>query len=219
LIFNQGGQEAPFSLDVATDSAGTFALFSSEGHDMRTAYSTTTVYRIDRSSGYATLYPLFLTGAGPETAVGQSQPVIGDLELKDTAIVRDGRLVKQFTRYTDNLCDEQDDKCQPVSKEFFTWNGHAFVESGYEKKRAEYLPKLARQRECVKQKFNPKKGTAACSGELSCEYYNDLAWLNLKAGNLKEAGNYAEGALGFCRGNFKEFQAARYNYRRSQTAR
>jgi hypothetical protein len=217
--FNQGGQEAPFALDVATGKSGTFALFTSQGHDMRSAYSTTTAYKIDPATGYAALYPLFLTVEGPSTQVGQSQPVTGDFNFKDTEMVRNGGLVKQFLLYSDNLCAPDDDRCQPVRSESFSWNGNAFVVSGYEKKRSEYLQKLARQRECVKRKFDPKKGKADCIAELDCPYYNDLAWLNLKAGNLTDAGNYAEGALSFCRANFKEFQAAQYNYRQSHKTR
>ncbi len=59
-----------------------------------------------------------------------------NFNFKDTEIVRKGRFVKQFLRYSDNLC-KADDQCQPVSTESFTWNGNAFVVSGSEKKRSE----------------------------------------------------------------------------------
>jgi len=182
---------------------------------MQSAYSTTTVYKIDPATGYAALYPLLLTAQGTSAVIGNSEPVISELNFKDSEMVRDGRLVKQFLRYTDNLCKPDDNQCQPMMTTRFTWNGKAFAQSGYEKKRTDYLAKLARQRQCIKQKFDPKKGTADCEAEFDCPKYNDLSLLNLEAGNLGEARNYAEGALDFCRSNFTEFQAAQYNYRQS----
>jgi hypothetical protein len=217
--FNPGGTEAPYSLDVATDRLGTFAFFTSQGHDMQSAYSTTTVYKIDPITGYAALYPLLLTAQGTSAVIGNSEPVISELNFKDSEMVRNGRLVKQFLRYTDNLCQPGDEQCQPVATTQFTWNGKVFVESGYDGKRKKYLAELTRERQCIKQKFDAKKGTADCATDFECPKYNDLSLLNLKAGNLGEARNYAEGALDFCRSNFTEFQAAQYNYRQSHKAR
>ena len=217
--FNQGGTEAPFTLDIATDRSGTIALFTSQGHDMQSIYYTTTAYKVDPATGYAALYPLFLTAAGPSALIGQSAPLSSDLNFKDSEIVHNGRFVKQFLRYTDNLCRPDDDKCQALTTVPFTWNGSVFVERDYDKKRSEYLRKLAGERECLKRKFDPKKGRADCITDLDCPIYNDLSLLNLKAGNLTDARNYAEGALDFCRSNFKEFQAAQYNYRQSHKAR
>jgi hypothetical protein len=214
--FNQGGTEAPFSLDVATDRLGTFAFFTSQGHDMQSAYSTTTVYKIDPATGYATLYPLLLTAQGKSAVIYNSEPVISESNFKDSEMSHDGRLVRQFLSYSDNLCKPNDNQCQPVTTTRFSWNGREFAETGYEKKRRDYLAKLARQRQCVKQKFDAKKGTEDCTAEFECPKYNDLSLLNLKAGNLADARNYAEGALDYCRSNFTEFQAAQYNYLKSE---
>jgi len=214
--FNQGGQEAPFGLDVVTTDSGTFALFTTQGHDMQSIYTSTTSYKIDAKTGYATAYPLFFTATGPSTQLDQSNPVVGDFNLTDTAIVRDGKFVKRFNSYQDNSCGQDDPKCTPVIAESYTWNGNSFVVSDYETRHKEFLRKLASQRECVKKKFDPKKGTADCAIQSECENYNDLAWLNLKAGNFNNARNHAEMALDFCHGNPSEYEAAQYNYRQSQ---
>ena len=221
--FNPGGSEAPYSLDVASEKGDMFALFTSQGHDMQSIYSSTTVYKVDRATGYAAQYPLFLTAQGLSAVIGQSEPISSELNFRDTEMVRSGRFVKQFLRYTDNLCKPDDDQCRPVTTTQFTWNGQHFVESRHQKKRKEYLARLARQRHCINQKFDPKKGTAPCIAELGtdldCAWYNDLSLLNLKAGNLKEARSYAEGALDFCRSSYTGFQAAQFNYRRTHQAR
>lgn len=214
--FNQGGQEAPFALDVAINNSDTFALFTTEGHDMQSIYTSTTAYKVDAKTGYAMEYPLFFSTAGPSTRVDQSSPVTGDFKLTDTAMVRNGRFVKRFNNYRDNLCKEGDSNCQPVAGESYTWNGSAFVVSDYEARHTDFLRKLAIQRECVRKKFDPKKGTADCGAPAECENYNDLAWLNLKSGNFVNARNDAEMALDFCRANPREYKAAQYNYRQSQ---
>ena len=213
--FNQGGQEAPFSLDVASDADGTFALFTTVGHDMRDMYTSTTAYKIDPKTGDAALYPLFVTAKGPMTRIDQSQPVTGDVTTTDTAIVKEGRFVKHFNSYQSKSCPDDDSNCNPVKAESFRWNGNAFVVNGYETKHKEFMRKLAAQRECVKKKFDPKTGTAACDTPYDCENYNDLAFLSLKAGDPGRAKSNAEMALSSCIGNPKEYAAAQYNYRQS----
>jgi hypothetical protein len=219
--FNQGGQEGPFGLDVARNGPDTFALFTTLGHDMQSAYTTTMAYRIDPKTGYATWYPLFLTAAGPDAELDQSQPVISDVDVNyaDTEMVKDGRLVKRFNAYSDNLCGQDHPKCQPVKVEAYSWNGAAFVVNDYSEKRAKYVRELTRQRECIKRKFDPKKGSVDCGLSLNCPSYNDLAWLSIKAGNMNDARNYSEEAVNNCRGNLKEFPAALYNYRKSHASR
>lgn len=213
--FNQGGQEAPFGLDVVNNDSATFALFTTQGHDMQTAYTSTTAYKID-ATGYAAPCPLFVAETGASTRLDQSQPVVGDVHLTDTAIVRNGKFVKQFNSYKDNSCGQDDPKCKPVTAQRYTWNGNAFVVSDYQTRRRDFLHKLAIQRDCVKKKFDPKKGTADCAVQSSCENYNDLAWLNLMAHNFINARHDAEMALDSCRGNPAKYKAARYNYRHSQ---
>jgi hypothetical protein len=215
--FNQSGQEAPFSLGVARDKLGIFALFTTEGHDMRSIYSATTAYKIDPQTGYAAEYPLFVSARGGSTRVDQSQPVVGDLTLTDNAILRDGKFVRRFNNYTDNLCSQDDSNCRPVTAEPYTWNGKAFMISDYEARHKDFVHKLAAQRDCVKRKFDPNKGAApGCRVYSECDNYNDLTWLNLKAGKFTDARNNAEMALNYCVGYPGEYEAARYNYRQSQ---
>ncbi len=213
--FNQGGQEAPFHLDVVNDKSGTFALFTTQGHDMQSAYTTTAAYKVDARSGHASPYPLFYDAHGGRTILSQSEPVISGAELSGNEIVREGKFVKRFNKFQDNLCDPKNDKCPPVSIETYTWNGRAFLVSDYARRHEDFLRKLAAQRECVSRSFDPAKGTAACAVESECENYNDLARLNFKAGNFTNARNNAEMALQYCAGYPKEYQAAQYNYRQS----
>jgi len=107
-----------------------------------------------------------------------------------------------------------------VEKRGFSWNGSAFVVDHYDEVRHTYQRRLAAHRECLKAKFDPKAGTAACPADYdyddNCESNNDLSYLSYQAGKLDRALRYAGKALEECKDDPKQLEAAQYNDRRSR---
>jgi hypothetical protein len=215
FAFNQGGQEDPFSLDVVAEGANTFALFTTQGHDMRNQYTTTEAYKVDLATAGATPYPLFVTARGEQTVLDGSNPIGVDLDMKDAAMIADGRFRSSFVNYTSNFCAEDVKDCSLVMKESFAWNGKAFVAQDLEAKRRTYLGALDRQRLCLQSKFNPQTAAAACAVDFACESENELAALSLRARNFEQARNHAARALDYCRGLVAGAAVAQDSYRQS----
>jgi hypothetical protein len=214
--YNQGGQEAPFALDVVTTGGGTYALFSAASHDINTAYSGTDVYKIDFATGAAVPYALYRTAAGDTANFGTSEPIGIDLDDSHTAQIAGGHFVAHFIAYDANTCDDGDAKCQPVTKTGYSWNGAQFVVDGYDAAHKAYLGKLAAQRACLAHGFDTKRGVSNCDiTAAECEGNNDLSLLAYKAHLRDRAKDYAADALEFCRGRAKDMAAAAFNYARA----
>ena len=220
FAFNQGGQEGPYELDVVTSGADTYALFSTQGHDMQAAYTTTTAYKIDPASGVAQLYPLFVDEVGETAQFSASEPVVDYTSDDQTAMVTtDGRFRPMFIRHTATGCDPDDAKCMPVKKQVYTWSGHAFVGDGSAADAKARARQLAAQRACLAAKFDSKTGTSGgCGVDLECEGNNDLSLLSYKAGLFARARQYGADALQSCFGRAKETAAAEFNYLRAKNA-
>jgi hypothetical protein len=217
--FNQGGQEGPFSLDVATQGADTYALFTTEGHDMQNAYTTTMAYRIDPASGAAALYPLFIDETGETAMFTTSEPVVEYTSTDQTAMITpDGHFRPWFVRHTSHGCDPDDAKCIPVKKQTYRWNGKAFVADGVAVLQKNYAPRLSAQRACLASNFDAKKGSAACDVGMECEGDNNLSLLAYKAGLFDRAKQYAADALEYCNGRAQPYAAAEFNYLRAKKA-
>lgn len=220
FAFNQGGQEGPYELDVVTSGADTYALFTTEGHDMQDAYTTTTAYKIDPVSGGAQLYPLFVDEVGETAQFSTSEPVVDYTSDDQTAMVTaGGHFRPMFIRHTANGCDPGDDKCVPVKKQTYRWNGRAFVGDGIAAERKTRAQQLAVQRACLAAKFDAKTGTpGGCRIDLECESNNDLSLLSYKAGLFARAREYGAEALQSCFGRATETAAAEFNFLRAKKA-
>jgi len=217
--FNQGGQEGPFSLDVVHEGQDTYALFTTQGHDMQDAYTTTTAYRIDPASGSASLYPLFIDETGETAMLSISEPVVDYTSNDPTALVtKNGHFQPMFIRHTANDCSADDAKCKPVKKIVFRWNGKAFAADGLAQLQKDYARRLAVQRACIVRNFDPRQGSAACNTDMGCEDNNDLSLLAYKVHLFDRARQYASDALQSCTGRARESAAATFNYLRAKKA-
>lgn len=215
FAFNQGGEEAPFSFDIATNGGDTIALFSSQGHDMQDIFTTTTAYKVDLASGLVAPYPLYVTEEGERTELDSSEPIGVTLDESQSSEIVHGKFASRLVNYRANDCQDGLRDCAPVKKRLFAWNGKAFVVDDFAAKNRAYQQGVAAQRACLKQKFDAKTATAACTLDHSCEGDNDLSFLSFKAGNRDRALSYASLALEYCRGSIKDEAAALYNYRRA----
>ena len=202
-----------------TQGSDTYALFTTQGHDMQDAYTTTTAYKIDPASGAAALYPLFVDETGETAVFSTSEPVVDYTSNDQTALVtKDGRFQPMFIRHTANDCSADDAKCVPVKKHPYRWTGKAFVADGLAALQKDYARRLGAQRACIAKNFDPKQGSAACNVDLGCENNNDLSLLAYKAGLFDRAKQYASDALQDCTGRARESASAQFNYLRAKKA-
>jgi hypothetical protein len=219
FAYNQGGQEAPFALDVVTQGGGTYALFTTTGHDISDIFTTTHIYKVDLASGSATPYALYKTDSGDTAMFETSEPIGADLDEAHTSEIDRGRFAPYFIAYEANSCGVGDAKCAPVSKTRYSWNGAQFVRDGYDAAHKAYLARLTAQRACMAHDFDTKKGVSTCSSDLACEADNDLSLLAYKAGIMDRARDYAADAMEYCAGRAKDTAAAEFNYKRAISKR
>jgi hypothetical protein len=229
------------AFSTARRGSDLFAITNSIGHDATYLYSTNLFYQIDAATGKALPAKIFVNNYGvPSNQLNTSAPMFSDphKEIIDNPIVKEA-FVDKFYRYSyctggnDNPdCPLKGKKAIHIKDEnseggFFatidhtlSWNGKAYVDDHQDQLKKDYEAKLKDVRECIQSKFDPKNLSEPCySAELACEADNDLAWLNFKAGNLKEAEEFASKAMVYCENHpLKEQQAARYNQEQIQKA-
>ncbi len=215
FAYNQGGQEAPFSLDIVHEGAATYALFTAYSHDMNDAFTGSLTYQVDTATGAATLYPSTRRAPATAASFGTSEPIGGDSEETGTAQIQEGRFAKHFVRSVPNACADGDKHSMPTRKESYSWNGTQFVADDYDAAHRDYLRRLAVQRDCLARKFDAKKGVAICTVDFPCEGNNDLSLLAYKAALFNRAKQYAADALQECRGRAELTASATFNYLRA----
>jgi hypothetical protein len=217
----------PESLAVAQNGAETLAIFDSTFTMNGVEYLETSIYKVDLASGTIAADPLFVSPDGATNKMENSWSMTDDgPDMADLAPQKNGKLAQKFINVTANSCDEGDDNCEPMTQHSYAWNGSAFVmdKSGSDGTKPlagnQKAPRfgLSKLRQCLKTKFDPKTGTAACDiGTHVCESDNDLSFLSYKSGNMSLAQNHAAKALEECKNNPKELAAAQFNDRRAHS--
>ena len=200
FAYNQGGQEAPFSLDIVHEGAATYALFTAYSHDMNDAYTGSLTYKVDTATGAATLYPLYKTGAGDDASFGTSEPIGGDSEETGTAQIKEGISPGISSAACPMPAPTATSAARRTAKKATAGTGRN--SSPTTTTRRTRIICAASPCSAIASRANSTRRKASPSARVDfpCEGNNDLSLLAYKAALFDRAKQYAADALQECRG-------------------